>query len=254
MTYTVKQLAGLAGVTARTLHYYDEIGLLLPSAVGENGYRHYDDAAVLRLQQILFYREMGLSLKDTQLALDGPGFDVVKALQAHREALLGQVDRLNRLIQTIDRTLLHLRGQREMSTQELFEGFDDETQARYEQEASERYGPKLVQESSRRWKSYTAEDKARIMAEGGAVYRDLEAMIGRDPADAEVQAAVGRWHEHLRAFYEPTPEILRGLGRAYAESPEFATFFAAMDPDLPAFLRRAIDRYVENLISQTTES
>lgn len=116
------------------------------------------------------------------------------------------------------------------------------------------YGPKLVQESSCRWKSYTAEDKARIMAEGGAVYRELVEMIDRDPADAEVQAAVGRWHEHMRAFYEPTPDILRGLGAGYAENPEFATFFQAMHPDLPVFLHRAIDQYVGGLTSQATRS
>jgi DNA-binding transcriptional MerR regulator len=247
MDYTVKQLADLAGVTPRTLHYYDEIGLLPPSNIGENGYRRYDDTAVLRLQQILFYRELGLSLDEIGDALDRPDFDVIGALRSHREALRGRVGRLNHLIHTIDRTLLHLEGQIEMSTKDLFEGFDEETQARYEEEATEMYGPELVRESSQRWKSYTAEDKARIMAEGGAVYRDLTAMIGRDPADADVQAAIGRWHQHLRAFYEPTPDILRGLGHAYEEQPEFAAFFAAMHPDLPAFLRRAIDRYVDTL-------
>jgi DNA-binding transcriptional MerR regulator len=247
MTYTVKQLAGLAGVTARTLHYYDEIGLLAPSTIAENGYRHYDEAAVLRLQQILFYRELGLSLNDIKNALDRPDFDVIAALWSHRGALQSRVGRLNHLIHTIDRTLLHLEGQIQMSTKDLFGGFDDETQARYEQEAAEMYDPKIVGETSRRWKSYSAEDKARVMAEGGAVYRDLAAMIDRDPADTAVQAAIGRWHQHLRAFYKPTPEILRGLGRGYAENPEFAAFFEALHPDLPDFLRRAIDIYVENL-------
>lgn len=247
MTYTVKQLADLAGVTARTLHYYDEIGLLPPSGIGENGYRHYDDAAVLRLQQVLFYRELGLSLNDIRDALDRPGFDVIGALRSHREALRGRAGRLNHLIHTIDRTLLHLEGRVEMSTKDLFEGFDEETQARYEEEAAEMYGAESVQQSSRRWLSYTAEDKARIMAEGGAIYRDLVGMIDRDPADAAVQAAIGRWHQHLRAFYEPTPHILRGLGHAYVESPEFAAFFAAMHPDLPDFLRRAIDIHVDAL-------
>ncbi|HMT20309.1 MAG TPA: MerR family transcriptional regulator [Promineifilum sp.] len=247
MTYTVKQLADLAGVTARTLHYYDEIGLLPPSCVAENGYRRYDDAAVLRLQQVLFYRELGLSLNDIRDALDRPDFDVIGALRSHREALQGRAGRLNHLIHTIDRTLRHLEGQIEMSSKDLFEGFDEETQAGYEQEAAEMYDPQLVAESSRRWKSYTAEDKARVMAEGGAVYRDLAAMIDRDPADATVQAAIGRWHQHLRSFYEPTPDILRGLGQSYTESPEFTAFFAAMHPDLPDFLRRAIEHYVDDL-------
>lgn len=210
-TYTVRQLADLAGVTPRTLHYYDAIGLLRPSAVGDNGYRQYDEAA---------------------------------ALERHRAALAARAGRLQHLIHTIDRTLLHLQGEIEMSTPDLFAGFDEETQARYEKEAAEMYDPKVVAESSRRWKSYTAEDKARIQREGGQVYQALVPLLGRDPADAEVQAVVRRWHQHLRAFYEPTPEILRGLGQAYAEQPEFSAFFAALHPDLPAFLSRAIESYV----------
>lgn len=247
MTYTVKQLADLADVTPRTLHYYDEIGLLRPSSVGENGYRYYDDDAALRLQQILFYRELDLSLDEIGAMLASAEFDVEAALHEHRRALQKRVGRLNHLIETIDKTIRHLRGEKEMSAQELFQGFDDETQARYEQEAAEMYDAETVRETSRRWKSYTAEDKARIIAEGGQIYHDLAVMLDRDPADAEVQASIGRWHQHIRAFYEPTPDILRGLGHAYEEQPEFAAFYEAIHPDMPGFLRRAIDHYVATL-------
>jgi hypothetical protein len=112
---------------------------------------------------------------------------------------------------------------------------------------AEKYDARLVRESSRRWKNYTSEERTRVMAEGGAVYRELAAMTDRDPADAEVQAALGRWRDNLRAFYEPTPEILRGLGHAYVDHPEFAAFFAAMHPDMPAFLCRAIEVYADSL-------
>lgn len=247
MAYTVKQLAGIAGVTPRTLHYYDEIGLLRPSSIGENNYRHYDDAAVLRLQQILFYRELGMSLDAIRSILDSPDFDIEAALRRHRDGLRMRAGRLNHLIDTVDRTLLHLKGEKTMSANELFAGFDDETQARYEQEASEMYGPQIVKDTSRRWKAYSAEEKSRILAEGGAVYRELLQMIDRDPCDRDVQAAVGRWHQNIRAFYEPTPVIMRGLAQAYEEQPEFAAFFAAMHPDMPGFLRRAINCYVDNL-------
>lgn len=133
-----------------------------------------------------------------------------------------------------------------MSAKALFAGFDDETQARYEEEAKAMYDPQLVQESNRRWKNRTAQDKAQIMNEGGAIYRDLATMTGRDPADPDVQAAVARWHQHIRSFYEPTPAILRGLGQGYEESPEFAASFEALHPDMPRFLRRAIDYYVDS--------
>ena len=245
--YTVKQLAILADVTPRTLHHYDAIGLLRPSHVGENGYRYYDEEAALRLQQILFYRELALGLDEIRALLDRPDFDVAAALREHRVALQQRVGRLAQLIHTIDRTLLHLEGQIDMSTKDLFAGFDDETQARYEEEAATMYDPQLVRDTNRRWQSYTAEDKARIQAEGGAIYRELATLTNRHAADAAVQALIGRWHQHLRAFYEPTPAILRGLGAAYEEQPQFAAFYEALHPALPGFLHRAIDYYVAHL-------
>lgn len=245
--YTVKQLATLADVTPRTLHYYDAIGLLRPSAVGENGYRYYNDNAALRLQQILFYRELALGLDEIRALLDRPDFDVAAALREHKVALQKRAGRLSQLIHTIDRTLLHLEGQIDMSTKDLFAGFDDETQARYEEEAATMYDPKMVRDTSRRWQGYTAEEKARIQAEGGAIYRELATLTDRDPADAAVQGLIGRWHQHLRAFYEPTPDILRGLGAAYEEQPQFAAFYEALHLALPGFLHRAIDYYVDHL-------
>ena len=244
---TVKQLATLADVTPRTLHHYDAIGLLRPSKIGENGYRYYDDDAALRLQQILFYRELALGLDEIRALLDQPDFDVAAALREHRVALQKRAGRLTQLIHTIDRTLLHLEGQLDMNTKDLFAGFDDETQARYEEEAAAMYDPQIVRDTSRRWKNYTAEEKARIQAEGGAIYRELATMTERDPADAAVQAAIGRWHQHLRAFYEPTPATLRGLGAAYEEQPQFAAFYEALHPALPGFLHRGIDYYVDHL-------
>ncbi|HEX7975780.1 MAG TPA: MerR family transcriptional regulator [Anaerolineales bacterium] len=98
MGYTVKQLSGLAGVSARTLHYYDEIGLLHPEQVGQNGYRYYGEGSLLRLQQILFYKELDLSLQEIREILDQPDFDLVRALESHRTALQRRQRRLDRLI------------------------------------------------------------------------------------------------------------------------------------------------------------
>jgi DNA-binding transcriptional MerR regulator len=136
MAFTVKQLADVAGVSARTLHYYDQIGLLKPAHYGENGYRYYGEEAALRLQQILFYKEMDFSLDRIGELLDRPDFATVQALQNHRQALQQRAVRLDGLIQTVDRTILHLKGELAMRTEELFEGFDEETQKRYEEEAT----------------------------------------------------------------------------------------------------------------------
>ena len=104
--YTVKQLSTLAGVTPRTLHYYDQIGLLKPESIGENGYRYYGDKSALRLQQILFYRELGFSLESIRDVIIKPDFQVEEALEEHRVALQGRVQRLEGLIRTVGKTLL----------------------------------------------------------------------------------------------------------------------------------------------------
>jgi len=244
---SVKQLARLARVSTRTLHYYDEIGLLRPTRIAANGYRQYDRRALLRLQQIRFYRELGLSLDQIRQILDQPGFDPLQALQMHRLVLQADADRLRMLLATLDKTILHLEGKTTMTNAELFTGFTPEQEQAYEAEARRRWGDEQVTDSSRRWKAYSAEERQRILNEGGAIYLELNAHLADDPPAAPVQALIARWHQHLRCFYEPTPEILRGLGSAYAGDPAFAEFFARFDPALPDFLHQAIDIYCDRL-------
>ncbi len=248
--FTVKQLADLAGVSRRTLHHYDEIGLLKPADQGANRYRYYDDDALLRLQQILFFRELGLSLAEIQEILDQADFEVLHALQAHKSELQQRIIRLNRLIATIDKTILHVKGEKEMSKNEIFGGFSEEQQAEYAKQARERWDPDLVNQSMKLWKSYSPEKKQQVLDEGQAVYVDiLENMkAGKAPGSAEVQGCLVRWHQHMRYFYEPTWTILRGLGFGYANSPEFRATFKKMDPDLPDFLNEAIQIYTEGKV------
>lgn len=243
--YTVKQLADLAGVSIRTLHYYDEIGLLKPSSVGDNGYRYYEEEAVYRLQQILFFREMELGLLQIKDIMGQPEFDLMMTLVTHRQALQDKIGRLQTLIHTIDQTLAHLTGEVDMSKKKLFEGFTEEEQERYAQEASEKYGAETVQASMKLWKSYGKEKQAAIMEEGKVIYLDMIAAMGQGATSAAVQAIVARWHQHLRYFYEPTPEILRGLGHHYNDDPAFHANFADLHPDLPAFLEQAITHYCD---------
>ncbi len=244
--YTVKQLSELAGVSIRTLHYYDEIGLLKPSSVGENGYRYYGADALMRLQQILLYREMEIGLLQIKDILDSADFDLVVALQGHRQTLQTKIERLQSLIQTVDSTIMHLTGEVNVNLSTLFEGFSEEKQRQYEQEIRENYDPDRVRESIRRWSSYTAAQKEQIKAEGGAIYTDLVAVMGEGAASERVQAILERWHQHLRCFYEPTPEILFGLGQLYNTHPDFIANFQAIHPDLPAFLQAAISVYCES--------
>ena len=247
--YTVKQLAELAGVSVRTLHYYDEIALLKPTSVGENGYRYYDDEAVLRLQQIMLYREMELELLQIKDILDNPDFDLVSALRSHRAVMGQKIKRLQTLIQTVDSTIMHVTGEVKMSKKRLFEAFSAEKQKDYEREARLTYGPDTVNQSIKRWESYSEAQKQAIGDEGNQIYSDLaDAIEAGKPAQSEaVQAILGRWHEHIRYFYEPTLEILRGLGELYNSHPDFIANFKKIHPDLGEYMREGINQYVDDL-------
>src|SRR5881394_3758846 len=123
MAYTVKQVAAMSGVSVRTLHFYDETGLLKPAYCGANGYRFYEDPQLLTLQQILFYRELGLELKQIERILGRANFEKVAALQSHRKVLLKNLTRTRTLIETIDKTIQYLRGRKKMKSEEMFAGF-----------------------------------------------------------------------------------------------------------------------------------
>jgi DNA-binding transcriptional MerR regulator len=246
MSYTVKQLSTLAGVSPRTLHYYDELGLLKPESVGANGYRYYGDDSALRLQQILFYREMDLPLEEIRKIMGRREFDALSALQEHRKALQQKVERMSRLIRTVDDTILHLKGEKPMSKKQLFEAFSDEEQAKYAAEAEQKYDPETVRESQRKWKSYTEADKKRIGEEGNAAYQAIVDAIPLGAASQEAQAGVELWRKHMNYFWTPNLDQLNGLAQLYNEDPRFKANFDKVDPRLAEFMREAVKIYVEN--------
>ena len=149
MTYTIKEIADLAGVTTRTLHYYDEIGLLSPAGKADNGYRNYNQKSLLRLQQILFFRELGVPLKEIQFLMSRPDFSLLEAREQHRSALQARAERLDRLIDTVDQTIATVKGEWNMTAKDYFEGFDE---THYEAEARERWGQtNQYAESQKKW-------------------------------------------------------------------------------------------------------
>jgi len=244
--FTVKQLSRLAGVTPRTLHHYDAIGLLRPSSVGANGYRYYADEALLRLQQILFYRELDLPLEQIKLIMGRRDFELSAALESHRTELGKRIERLQRLMRTVDSTLEHLKGEKEMTKRQLFEAFSDEQQAEYEKEIAHKYDPATVKESQRKWKSYSAADKQRIADEGNAVYETILAALPKGAASPEAQAGVERWRKHIEYFWVPNLDQLAGLAELYNEDARFKANFDKFDPRLAGFMREAVAIYVAN--------
>jgi MerR family transcriptional regulator, thiopeptide resistance regulator len=245
MAYTVKQLARLAGVSVRTLHHYDEIGLLIPPVIGANGYRYYDQRSVLRLQSILFYRELDFPLKAIKALLERPDFEPLVALQEQRTALEAKLGRLHRLIATIDQTIGHLKGETTMSTKQLFAGLSPEQEKEYTDEAARRWGEKEVRESQQRYHRYSAEKKKQIGAEGESIYREFVAAIPRGPESVEAQALVPRWRKHIEYFWTPTDEQCAALAAGYRDDPRFRKTFDAIHPQLAEFMAKAVQIYVE---------
>ena len=244
--YTVKQLSDVAGVTVRTLHHYDEIGLLEPSSVGGNGYRYYEEEALYRLQQILFYRELDMPLSDIKRIMGRRDFEVSSALESHRSALEREVLRLNHLIRTVDKTINHLKGKEKMNPKGLFEGFSEEEQEKYAEEAAQRWDPQVVGASNKKWKAYSTAEKERILAEGKTLYSDLAAVKSKGAGSKEVQAVVARWHKHLQYFWSPGDEQLLGLAHLYNDDPRFRSNYEKVAPNLSEFMREAVKVYVSD--------
>jgi MerR family transcriptional regulator, thiopeptide resistance regulator len=242
--YTVKQLSKMAGVTARTLHYYDEIGLLKPGRIGENGYRYYSDESLLQLQQILLYREMDLPLDQIKHILQTRDFDLIHSLETHRYELKRKIIHLEELIATVDHTIEHLKGNKNMEPQKLFSGFSEEQQAEYEKEAMNLYDPKTVKESNQRWRKYSAEKKQQILDEGNLVYEAFLKAMPAGPASSEAQECVARWRSHIENFWSPRDEQLLGLADLYNDDPRFKKNYDRLDPNLAAFVREAVKVYV----------
>lgn len=245
--YSVSQLATMAGVSVRTLHHYDHIGLLTPSARTAAGYRLYGEPDVLRLQQILFFKELDVPLSKIRDILDDPDFDQVTALENHRRLLQTRAERLVRLLKTIDKTIQRLKeNDMTMTDEELYEGFTKEQIERYKREARERYDPALVEESERRLRTMTKAQWQAVKAEGEDVTCAIAELMDRAPDDPEVQALIGRHHGWIERFYPANAEVYRGLGQLYTEHEEFRAFYEKVRPGLADFMQAAMRHYADH--------
>jgi DNA-binding transcriptional MerR regulator len=249
--YTVHELAELAGVSVRTLHHYDQIGLLQPDARTAAGYRLYRETELLRLQQILFYKELDFPLGQIKHILDRPGFDQIQALHDHRRRLQGRAEQLAQLLRTIDKTILKLTEvDMELTDAELYEGFTQEQIERYQREVREMYDPKLVEESNRRVRKMTKAQWNVVKQEGDQVTRKLAELSERAPGDPEVQEAVARHHAWIEHFYPCSSEIYRGLGQLYVEHPEFRATYDKYQLNLADFMQAAMNYYCDHTLEK----
>ncbi|MGE0526204.1 MAG: MerR family transcriptional regulator [Bdellovibrionales bacterium] len=252
--HTVKQVAKLSGVSVRTLRFYDEIGLLKPASVGDNGYRYYEKEQLLALQQILFYRELGFELARIRKILASSEFDKAAALKSHREFLVRESERTAILIRTIDKTLAHLEREASMQDDELYLGFDSESQAEYEREIVERWGEPArqhLEECRLRTRTWKKEDYEGVKKEFDELHRAFTEALknGVAPGALEVQSLVRRHVARVDHFWTPNRESYIGLGRMYCEHSGFRKVYDAYHPKLAEFLAQAMKIYAERELS-----
>jgi DNA-binding transcriptional MerR regulator len=249
---TVKQLAAISGVTVRTLHHYDEIGLLRPASVGVNGYRHYGRAELLRLQRILFHRELGVPLSAIAELLELEGEDQIGVLRQHREKLAAERERYRILIETIDRTIEDLTGAGLMANTDLYKGFSPEKQAGYEAWLIERYGEAMRVGIERAKQSYAKLSPAE-QAAVGREYRQVEEALagalrnGIDPASDAVGVLIKRHRAWVATMWgRPCPvDRYSGLADLYLSHPDFVARYECIEKGFAEYLASAMKLHAQ---------
>lgn len=250
--YSVKKLAALAGVSVRTLHLYDAMGLLKPSVRTEKKYRLYGRAELLRLQQILFYKEMGMPLKEIADLLDDPQFDLLAALRNHKAALKERLERVQTLLHTIDKTIDHLKNKTMLSPEELYEGLPKETAAAWQAEAKEQWGA-AAERSENHLRSKTREEFAALKEAASANLKRLVALSNEPPTSGAVQGAIAEHYQIIREFWgtagspDRQAEAYAGLGELYVSDERYTMTDGVPNPRFAQFMKEAMRHFAKGL-------
>ncbi|WP_391205063.1 MerR family transcriptional regulator [Psychrobacillus sp. L4] len=252
MEYTIQKLGQLAGISTRTLRYYDEIGLLKPARINSSGYRIYSSAEVDRLQQILFYRELGVNLDSIKEIMTSEAFDKVTALKEHREKLLEKRAQLDLLIDNVDKSIQQTERGITMTDKEKFKGFKqklvDDNEKKYGEEIREKYGEDAVNKSNAKLKGMTQAQFEEVSNLEQQVLNSLkDAMQTGDPA-GELAQKTADMHRQWLSFYwdKYSKEAHAGLAEMYVADERFTAYYDKIQPGAAEFLRDAILIYAKN--------
>ncbi|MFF5702012.1 MerR family transcriptional regulator [Streptomyces sp. NPDC012794] len=244
MGYSVGQVAGFAAVTVRTLHHYDEIGLLRPSGRSGAGHRRYDDADLDRLQQILFYRELGFPLEEVAVLLDDPRSDPREHLRRQHALLSDRIARLQQMAKAVEHAMEAKKMGINLTPEERFEVFGDEDPEQYAQEAEQRWGgTEAYAESQRRVSTYTKDDWKRIQDEAADWSARYAALVAAgEPAEGGAAMDMAEEHRlHIGRWYYDCPyEMHTCLGDMYVADERFKAYYDAMGTGVAEHLRDAI--------------
>ncbi len=249
--YAVKKLAKLAGVSVRTLHLYDELGLLKPAARTEAGYRLYGEQELFRLQQILFYRELDFPLQEIGQILYSPDFDLVQALENHKTALLSRRDRINVLLETIAHSIDHLKNEKMMNHEDLYKGLPKEKAAAWRREATEKYGIEAVDRSENYLRRLSKAQLEQLKQDQKDINARLVALMHESPDSPIVQDQIALHYANIREFWgtagsgDPQAEAYAGLGQLYVDDERFSKVDGKPNKAYVLFLRDAMQYFAE---------
>ena len=249
MEYTVQKLASLAGVSTRTLRYYDEIGILKPARINSSGYRIYGQDEVDKLQQIMFYRELGVGLEDIKGIINSPSFDGTNALKEHREKLLEKRRQLDALIANVNKTIALTEGRIEMSNKEKFEGFKkkmiDDNENKYGKEVREKYGDDTVEKSNAKLMNMSEEQYNEFEKLSATIIEKLKDAYKTGDPSGELAQEVAKLHHKWLTFTWPSysKEAHAGLAQMYVDDERFTAYYDKEQPGAAEFLRDAIFIY-----------
>lgn len=245
--YTVGQLARISGVSVRSLHLYDEIGLLRPMERTAAGYRLYGTAELLRLQQILLYRQLDFPLLEIGQILDQPGFDLIRALEMQKGAFQTRRESLDVLLQTIDQTIHYLKSQGMMSNLEfLYQGIPKETAEAWRHEAAGKWGEDAVRTSEQHLQSLGRPHLEQLKKDAADIGAQLFALRDHHPADPAVQMQIGRHYANIRAFWGTTGSkdlqgaAYAGLGELYIADERYLMRDGVPQPEFARFMSQAM--------------
>lgn len=244
--YSAKGLSKIAGVSVRTLHHYDEIGLLKPAIRTEAKYRLYGEDELLKLQQILFFKELDFPLKEIIDILDNPDFDVMKALKSHQQALISRQERISIMLNTIEKTVSNLKGKKMITDKELYEGFSKENVTKIRNEAIENYGLEKVETSENYLKKLSKEQLEQLKDEQMRIFRGLFELSDKDFKCDVVQIEISRHYKNIRKYWGTDGSSntqwreYKGLGELYIADERFTMIDGKVQSEFARFLSNAM--------------
>lgn len=221
MDMKVKEVAELVGASIRTLHHYDQIGLLTPKEITDSGYRLYSEENLETLQQILFFKELGFSLKEIKKIINSPSFNRQEALILQRKMLIEKRNKVDQMIETIDKTIKHLAGEIQMTNEERFEGINLGFN-QFEEEARRRWGNQSIDEINTKLKEKSRDEQNDLSDRWDTIFNKLVSLRNQSPESQKVQSTIKEWYDFLnKNFSKYSLDAFYGLGQLYINDERF---------------------------------